>query len=63
MIPPLKDFIQKMLYHNTTYINYVNRNLIQCGRIPCYCILQGGLRRDDKAYLRCYQTWLKHSSK
>ena len=59
-----KRFIQKMLHHNTTYMNYVNRNLVPCGRLPCYCILRlKDLRREDKEYLQCYQSWVTHTSK
>ena len=63
MIYPFKKFIQKMLHHNTNYMNYVNRNLVPCGRLPCYCLLQKDLQRDDKEYLQCYQTWKIHTSK
>ena len=60
---PLKKFIRKILYHNTSYMNHVNRTLIPCGRMPCYCVLQDNLQINDKEYLQCYQTWKIHTSK
>jgi len=55
---PFKRFIQKMLYHNTNCMS-----LIPCGRLPCYCVLQQNIQKDETEYLRCYQTWRKYANK
>ena len=60
---PLKRFIQNALYY-TNYIHKVN-NVPPCGRLPCYCILQGNLKKgyNYKFYLKCYKSWVDFSTK
>jgi hypothetical protein len=61
MMTPLKRFIQNALYY-TNYVHKVN-DVTPCGRLPCYCILQDNLTKDDKFYLRCYKSWVVFTSK
>ena len=61
MMQPFKRFIQNVLYY-TNNVNNVNGRT-PCGRLPCYCILQENLKKDDIFYLRCYKSWVEFSEK
>ena len=61
MMQPLKRFIQNALYY-TNQVHNVNK-LTPCGRLPCYCILQENLAKDDKFYVECYKSWVKFNNK